>query len=48
MRELLEPRVEALDVEESDLVGGRGFQLGAPIALEVGADATWEIGRAHV
>lgn len=43
MRELLEPRVEALDVEESDLVGGRGFQLGAPIALEVGADATWAV-----
>ena len=30
MRELLQADVEVLDVEESDLVGGRGVQLGAP------------------
>ncbi|GHF71371.1 hypothetical protein GCM10018783_46360 [Streptomyces griseosporeus] len=28
--ELLQADVEGLDVEESDLVGGRGVQLGAP------------------
>jgi hypothetical protein len=31
VRELLETDVEGLDVEESDLVGGRGVQLGAPV-----------------
>ncbi|GEK00619.1 hypothetical protein TNCT1_28950 [Streptomyces sp. 1-11] len=30
VRELLQADVEGLDVEESDLVGGRGVQLGAP------------------
>ncbi len=30
VRELLEPDVEGLDVEESDLVGRLGVQLGAP------------------
>ncbi|GHG42401.1 hypothetical protein GCM10018791_70960 [Streptomyces zaomyceticus] len=30
VRELLEADVEGLDVEEADLVGGRGVQLGAP------------------
>src|SRR5690606_41916076 len=30
VRQLLEADVEVLDVEESDLVGGRGVQLGAP------------------
>ncbi|MGW1149561.1 hypothetical protein ACWD6I_32255 [Streptomyces sp. NPDC002454] len=30
VRELLESYVQALDVEESELVGGRGVQLGAP------------------
>ena len=28
--ELRQARVQCLDVEQSDLVGGRGFQLGAP------------------
>ncbi|GAA5045900.1 hypothetical protein GCM10023336_09970 [Streptomyces similanensis] len=32
VRELLEADVEGLDVEKSDLVGGRGVQLGAPIS----------------
>jgi hypothetical protein len=32
VRELLQADVEGLDVEESDLVGGRGVQLGAPIS----------------
>ncbi|GAA3922577.1 hypothetical protein GCM10022244_35240 [Streptomyces gulbargensis] len=30
VRELLEAYVQGLDVEEADLVGGRGVQLGAP------------------
>ena len=30
VRELVEPGVQGLDVEQSDLVGGRGVQLGAP------------------
>nr|WP_281154900.1 hypothetical protein [Streptomyces sp. HYC2] len=30
--QLLEADVEGLDVEESDLVGGRGVQLGAPVS----------------
>ncbi len=30
VRELAEPGVQLLDVEEADLVGGRGVQLGAP------------------
>jgi hypothetical protein len=30
VRQLLKAYVEGLDVEESDLVGGRGVQLGAP------------------
>ncbi|GLP66722.1 hypothetical protein TUSST3_33430 [Streptomyces sp. TUS-ST3] len=41
--ELLEADVEVLDVEEADLVGGRGVQLGAPIELEVGLDAAWAV-----
>lgn len=43
MRELLQADVEGLDVEKTDLVGGRGVQLGAPIALEVGLDAAWAV-----
>lgn len=43
VRELLEADVEGLDVEESDLVGGRGVQLGAPSELEVGLDAAWAV-----
>lgn len=34
VRELLEADVEVLDLEESDLVGGRGVQLGAPDVSE--------------
>ncbi|WP_267886123.1 MULTISPECIES: hypothetical protein [unclassified Streptomyces] len=30
VRELLQADVEGLDVKETDLVGGRGVQLGAP------------------
>ncbi|WP_256107489.1 hypothetical protein [Streptomyces sp. ODS05-4] len=30
--ELRQAQVEALDVEEADLVGGRGVQLGAPVS----------------
>jgi hypothetical protein len=32
VRELLQADVEGLDVEEADLVGGRGVQLGAPVS----------------
>jgi hypothetical protein len=32
VRELLQADVEGLDVEESDLVGRRGVQFGAPIS----------------
>ncbi|MCG0290575.1 hypothetical protein [Streptomyces sp. PSAA01] len=30
VRELRQPDVERLDVEEADLIGGRGIQRGAP------------------
>lgn len=43
MRELLQAYVEGLDVEKSDLVGRRGVQLGAPIALGVSVDAAWAV-----
>ncbi len=43
MRELREAYVEGLDVEKSDLVGGRGVQLGAPIESGVVADAAWAV-----
>ncbi|BDH04051.1 hypothetical protein HEK131_12780 [Streptomyces seoulensis] len=43
VRELLEADVEGLDVEESDLVGGLGVQLGAPMGLEVTGDAAWAV-----
>ncbi|BCM66574.1 hypothetical protein EASAB2608_01908 [Streptomyces sp. EAS-AB2608] len=32
VRELLQADVEGLDVEESDLICGRGVQLGAPVS----------------
>ncbi|BDH67955.1 hypothetical protein MTP06_14040 [Streptomyces sp. PLM4] len=43
--ELGEPGVEFLDVQEADLVGGRGVQLGAPEDSWVteGADAAWAV-----
>ncbi|GHD98199.1 hypothetical protein GCM10010339_04420 [Streptomyces alanosinicus] len=41
VRELLQPDVEGLDVEESDLVGGRGVQLGAPAGVVL--DAAWAV-----
>ncbi len=39
--ELRQAQVEGLDVEESDLVGGRGVQLGAPAV--VGVVAAWAV-----
>lgn len=41
--ELLEADVEVLDVEESDLVGGRGVQLGAPDVSVAALDAAWAV-----
>lgn len=46
VRELLQADVQGLDVEESDLVGGRGVQLGAPVesgGWGVGVDAAWAV-----
>lgn len=42
VRELLEADVEILDVQEADLVGGRGVQLGAPVESVV-VDAAWAV-----
>ncbi len=42
VRELLQADVEVLDVEEADLVGGRGVQLGAPVESVV-VDAAWAV-----
>ncbi len=42
VRELLEADVEVLDVEESDLVGGLGVQLGAP-DVSGSKDAAWAV-----
>lgn len=41
VRQLLEAYVECLDVEESDLVGGRGVQLGAPVVSVF--EAAWAV-----
>lgn len=43
VRQLLQADIEVLDVEETDLVGGRGVQLGAPMVLEVVMDAAWAV-----
>jgi hypothetical protein len=43
VRQLLQADVEGLDVEESDLVGGRGVQLGAPGYWLGTEDAAWAV-----
>ncbi len=44
VRELLEADVQVLDVQEADLVGGRGVQLGAPkVDVGAGLDAAWAV-----